>query len=76
LPFLSSKVPLKADYSRGSLLLDINREITLIVALGKELSSEWIAVLFLSIFGEKNYYYECDGLGRWVYYPYYLGLMH
>ena len=40
--------------------MDINREITLIVALGKEFSSEWIAALFLPIFGEKNYYYECE----------------
>jgi hypothetical protein len=76
LPFLSSKVPLKADYSTGSLLLDINREITLIVALDKELSSEWIAALFLSIFGEKNYYYECEVDRRTAYSPYNLWLMY
>jgi hypothetical protein len=56
--------------------LDINREITLIVALDKELSSEWIAALFLSIFGEKNYYYECEVDRRMAYSPYYLWLMH
>jgi hypothetical protein len=57
-------------------LLDMNKKKALIAAQSRRLSFEWTVALFLPIFGEKNYYYECDGLGRWVYYPYYLGLMH
>jgi hypothetical protein len=56
--------------------LDINTEIIFIVASDKGLSSEWTVALYLPIFGEKNYYYECDGEGKWVYSPYYLWLMH
>jgi hypothetical protein len=54
----------------------MNKKKALIAAQSRRLSSEWTVALFLPKFGEKNYYYECDVGGTWLYSPYYLGLMH